>query len=126
MTIHPGRLFWFIACLLVGLAVPAASFAGKALTDVHDYPTADRADYVLGCMAANGNTRLALLKCSCAIDAIARGMPFAEYEKAQTALAMQAGGGVGGRVGLFRDPPDIKMVIEKLHRAQADADLQCF
>jgi hypothetical protein len=30
-----------------------------------------------------------------------------------------------GRVGLFRDPPEIKSVIEELHRAQAEANLQC-
>ena len=113
-----GRL---VALSLLLLSVPAA-----AASNPHDYPTADRADYVLGCMAANGNSRLALLKCSCAIDSIARQMSYAEYEKAQTALGMLAGGGVGGRAGLFRDPPELKAVIEKLHRAQADADLQCF
>jgi hypothetical protein len=26
---------------------------------------------------------------------------------------------------LFRDPPQIKAVIEELHRAQAEANLQC-
>ena len=35
------------------------------------------------------------------------------------------GGGVGGGVGLFRDPPQIKAVIEELRRAQAEANLQC-
>ena len=91
----------------------------------HDYPTSARADYVIGCMAANGNTREALLKCSCAIDTIASLMPYSHYEQADTALSLQAGGGVGGRVGLFRDPPQIKAVIEELHRAQAEANLQC-
>jgi hypothetical protein len=91
----------------------------------NDYPTATRADYVLGCMAANGNTREALLKCSCAIDTIAGLMPYSDYEKAETALSLQLGGGVGGRVGLFRDPPQIKAVIEELRRAQAEANLQC-
>jgi hypothetical protein len=76
-------------------------------------------------MAANGNTREALLKCSCAIDTIARRMPYSHYEEADTALSMQAGGGVGGRVGLFRDPPQIKAVIKELHEAQAEANLQC-
>ena len=109
--------------LLVGatallLAVPAPARD-------NDYPTSERADYVIGCMAANGNTREALLKCSCAIDAIAQLMPYADYEKAETALSLQAGGGVGGRVGLFRDPPQIKAVIEELRRAQAEANLQC-
>ena len=91
----------------------------------NDYPTFARADYVIGCMAANGNTREALLKCSCAIDTIASLMPYSHYEQAETALGLQAGGGVGGRVGLFRDPPQIKAVIEELHRAQAEANLQC-
>lgn len=91
----------------------------------NDYPTAARADYVIGCMAANGNTREAMLKCACAIDTIASLMPYSDYEQAETALSLQAGGGVGGRVGLFRDPPQIKAVIEELHKAQAEANLQC-
>jgi len=91
----------------------------------NDYPTATRADYVIGCIAANGNTREALLKCSCAIDTISGQMPYSHYEQAETALSLQAGGGVGGRVGLFRDPPQIKAVIEELRRAQAEANLQC-
>jgi hypothetical protein len=114
--------------LAMGLAGPLwlAPAAADPAPQANDYPTATRADYVLGCMAANGNTREALLQCSCAIDTIAGLLPHADYEKAETALAMQVGGGVGGRVGLFRDPPQIKAVIERLQRAQAEADLQCF
>ena len=99
--------------------------AGSARAEGNDYPTSARADYVIGCMAANGNTREALLKCSCAVDTIATLMHYSHYEQAETALSLQAGGGVGGRVGLFRDPPQIKAVIEELHRAQAEANLQC-
>jgi hypothetical protein len=106
-------------CLLLITAPGAGPAAGN------DYPTAARADYVIGCMAANGNTREALLKCSCAVDTIAGLMPYSRYEQAETALSLQAGGGVGGRVGLFRDPPQIKAVIEELHRAQAEANLEC-
>jgi hypothetical protein len=91
----------------------------------NDYPTSARADYVIGCMAANGNSRDAMLKCSCAIDTIAGMIPYSQYEEAETALSLQAGGGVGGRVGLFRDPPQIKAVIEELRRAQAEANLEC-
>jgi hypothetical protein len=103
----------------------AALSAGAAPAASNDYPTSARADYVIGCIAVNGNTREALLKCSCAIDTIASLMPYSHYEQAETALSLQAGGGVGGRVGLFRDPPQIKAVIEELHRAQAEANLQC-
>ena len=99
--------------------------AGPVYAADNDYPTSARADYVIGCMAANGNTHEALLKCSCAIDTIASLIPYSHYEQAETALSLQAGGGVGGRVGLFRDPPQIKAVIEELHRAQAEANLQC-
>jgi hypothetical protein len=106
------------------LALLLAASAGARAQD-HNYPTSTRADYVIGCMAANGNTREALLKCSCAIDTIAALMPYSHYEQAETALSLQRGGGVGGRVGLFRDPPQIKAVIEELRRAQAEANLQC-
>ncbi len=109
---------------LILAALLLASVAPAAAAD-NDYPTAARADYVIGCMAANGNTREALLKCSCAIDTIAGLMPYSRYEQAETALSLQAGGGVGGRVGLFRDPPQLKAVIEELRRAQAEANLQC-
>jgi hypothetical protein len=111
------------ARLKYGLLLALAAAPARAETS--DYPTATRADYVIGCMAANGNTREALLKCSCAIDTIASLMPYADYEEAETALSLQAGGGVGGRVGLFRDPPEIKAVIEELRKAQAEANLQC-
>jgi hypothetical protein len=108
----------------IGLLMLALA-AGSVPAEADDYPTSVRADYVIGCMAANGNTREALLKCSCAIDTIASLMPYSHYEQAETALGLQAGGGVGGRVGLFRDPPQIKAVIEELHRAQAEANIQC-
>ena len=115
--------------LLPGLTQAGLACGMLLLTPAHagtgDYPTAARADYVIGCMAANGNTREALLKCSCAIDTIASLMPYSRYEQAETALGLQAGGGVGGRVGLFRDPPQIKTVIEELRKAQAEANLQC-
>jgi|SRR5215831_1651207 hypothetical protein len=113
-----------VATILCGLLLPLVA-AALARAAENDYPTAARADYVLGCMAANGNTREALLKCSCAIDTISQMMPYSHYEQADTALSLQKGGGVGGRVGLFRDPPQIKAVIEELRQAQAEANLQC-
>jgi hypothetical protein len=106
-------------CGLLAMAAPAGA-AGNG------YPTAATADYVLGCMAANGNTHEALHKCSCSIDFIAKRVPYSQYEKAETALSLQAGGGLGGRVAVFRDPPELKEAIEQLRQAQAEADLQCF
>jgi len=122
------RVVIAIAVLAAALRLAAAEAATPpaAAAPANDYPTSARADYVLGCMASNGNTREALMKCSCSIDTIAGLMPYSKYEEAETALSLQAGGGVGGRVGLFRDPPEIKAVLEQLHRAQAEANLQCF
>jgi hypothetical protein len=91
----------------------------------NDYPTAVRADYVLGCMASNGNTRMALEKCACAIDAIAEQIPFSRYEEAETALRMQAAP-MGERGAMFRDPPEIRRAVEALRQAQAEATLRCF
>ena len=115
-----NRALW--AIFLCASALAGATPAGATN---NDYPTATRADYVIACMAANGNSREALLKCSCAIDTIAELMPYSHYEQAETALSLQAGGGVGGRVAPFRDSPQIKAVIEELRRAQAEANLQC-
>jgi hypothetical protein len=122
-----GLRFAAIAAAAVVILVhPGSARPGQgAGVSENDYPTATRADYVIGCMAVNGNTREALLKCSCAIDTIAGLMPYSHYERAETALSLQLGGGVGGRVGLFRDPPQIKAVIKELRQAQAEANLQC-
>lgn len=104
---------WLGAALL--LAAPAAA---------NDFPTVARADYVLGCMAANGQTREALERCACSLDAIAEQMPHARYEAADTALRMQAGN-LGERAAMFRDPPHVRALIEELRRAQAEATLRC-
>lgn len=103
-------------------AVLAFAASGAA---ANDFPTAARADYVLGCMAANGNTRIALERCSCSLDAIAEQMPYARYEEADTALRMQAGN-LGERSAVFRDPPGVRAAVEDLRRAQAEATLRCF
>jgi hypothetical protein len=107
------------------LAASALLLIAAQAASANDYPTAETVDYVIGCMAANGNNREALNRCSCSIDYIAKHLPFAQYEKAETALGMQAGGGLGGRVALFRDPPELKQAIDQLRQTQAQADLHC-
>ena len=110
----------------LGVAVLAVSlFGAQRNAAANDFPTAARADYVLGCMAANGNTRLALERCSCSLDAIAEQMSYAHYEAADTALRMQAGN-LGERSAMFRDPPQVRAAVEDLRRAQAEATLRCF
>ena len=110
-----------LACALL-LATPAA--AQQTAAPTYNYPTAARADYVIGCLAANGFKRELLDHCACGIDTIADLMPYDDYEKADTILRMQQGG-LGERGALFRDTPIAKEETEKLQRAEAEVNLRC-
>jgi hypothetical protein len=90
----------------------------------HDFPTAARADYVIGCLAANGFQHRLLDQCACSIDAIADQMSYDDYTRAETILSMQQAG-VGPRGGLFRDTPVAKDSLQQIQRAQAEANLRC-
>ncbi len=107
------------ACIL-----PPVSRAQETRPPRHDYPTTVRADYVIGCLAANGFQHKLLDRCACSIDAIADQMSYDDYERAETILAMQQAS-VGPRGGLFRDTPVAKQSLQQLERAQAEANLRC-
>ena len=115
-----------IRALLAAAALAALASAAQAQQrhPAYDYPTAARADYVIGCLASNGFKREALERCACGIDVIANALPYDDYEKADTILRMQQGG-LGERGALFRDTPVAKEETEKLRRAQAEVNLQC-
>lgn len=89
-----------------------------------DYPTVAVADYVYGCMKANGNTRQALERCSCSIDVISSIIPYARYEEAETFRSM--GQLVGERGVLFRQSAPARSATGDLRRAQAEAEVRCF
>jgi hypothetical protein len=92
--------------------------------DFNDYPTAVRADYVFGCMKANGETRQALERCSCSIDVIASIVPYERYVTAETVLSMaQVSGTLGSQ---FRSSEYAKVAVDELRRAQAEAQVRCF
>lgn len=110
-----------IVCSAV-VAVPAGMLPAKA--SANSYPTETTADYVIGCMAANGQTQDALRRCSCSIDAIASAVPFETYERADTVLRMRLVGGEAA--GMFRDTPALKDVVDRLREAQVEADFRCF
>ena len=90
----------------------------------NDYPTTARADYVLGCMASNNQTRAALEHCSCSIDVIASILPYDKYEEAETILSMREG--VGAQAREFNAVKGLNDVIANLRRAQAEAEIRCF
>jgi hypothetical protein len=107
--------------LLATLGVRAA---GAVEAPVNDYPTVARADYIFGCMAANGQTREALEKCSCSIDVIASVLPFKEYEEAETIMSVRQRG--GQNASMFLTMPLLREKVARLKRAQIEGELRCF
>jgi hypothetical protein len=109
--------------VVAGLALLAASGAARG-EDVNDYPTSARAEYVFGCMKANGETRQAIEQCSCSIDVVASIVPYDRYVTAETVLSMsQVRGNLGGQ---FRTSEVAANALNDLRRAQAEAEVRCF
>lgn len=111
-----------LLALPLAVATLVAAPAGRA----HDYPTEVIADYVLACMAANGNTPDALRQCSCSIDVLASLLDYQDYSMAETVLRMRQVPGGGEKMALFRDTPFAKATIDRLRRAQVEAEIRCF
>ena len=112
--------FAIVACLTVCSTAPVRADDGLG----NDYPTETRADYVFGCMVANGQTRDALHRCSCSVDVIASILPYDRYVEAETILSMRQG--VGQSANLFRATKQYNDVIADLRRTQAEAEIRCF
>lgn len=106
------------------LATGAVYGTARAADTQNDYPTSARADYVLGCMAANSNTRTALDHCSCSIDTIASILPYDRYEEAETVLSMRQS--VGAQAREFTAVKGLNDIVGDLRRAQAEAEIRCF
>jgi hypothetical protein len=108
-----------VLTILVMTAAPDVS-----AEDLNDYPTSARADYVFGCMKANGETQELLQKCSCSIDVIASIISYERYVAAETILSMsQVTGPVGSE---FRSTDPARLALQEFRRAQAEAEVRCF
>ena len=111
------------AFLLTG-AVLAGGLCAAPATDLNDYPTSARAEYVFGCLKANGETRQAIEQCSCSIDVIASLLPYDRFVTAETVLSLsQVRGNLGGE---FRSSEQATSALNDLRRAQAEAEVRCF
>jgi len=92
---------------------------------VNDFPTRDRIEYVLNCVAQHGGlTFITQYACGCKIDKIAEQISFAEFESAKTFNYLRSTPGEKG--GVFRDPKQSKDLRAKLKEAEADAEKKCF
>jgi hypothetical protein len=104
-----------VALAFTALAVPAA-FA-------HDYPTADRVQYVLECMYRNGGSSVYVYKCSCVIDSMAQKFTYDEWVDASAIARYQGMPGEG--MGLFRDAPEERAAAQRYRDAEGDAKKLC-
>jgi hypothetical protein len=113
----------FRSSAVVAILIVTA-MAHASAEDLNDYPTAARADYVFGCMKANGETQELLQKCSCSIDVIASIIPYDHYVTTETILSMsQVTGPVGSE---FRSTETARQTLQEFRRAQAEAEIRCF
>jgi hypothetical protein len=118
------RLVGSVRRIVAMLAVLAATAVVARAEDVNDYPTSARAEYVYGCMKANGETRQAIEQCSCSVDVIASIVPYDRYVTAETVLSMsQVQGNLGAQ---FRGSEQATNALNDLRRAQAEAEVRCF
>jgi hypothetical protein len=107
--------------LAAGLLLQGAALAAPA-----DYPTETLADYVLGCMGANGQTPDMLRRCACSIDHIASKLSYDDYLKAETVLRLQQVPGASPNLAIYRNTPWAQAVIDKLRSVQVEAEGKCF
>ncbi|WP_020562882.1 hypothetical protein [Methylosarcina fibrata] len=99
--------------------------AGQPAALVNDFPTRDRVEYVLNCVAQHGGlTYITQYACGCKIDKIAEKMTFAEFEAAKTFTYLKSTPGESG--GIFRDPKQSKDLRKLLKEAEAYAERMCF
>lgn len=103
----------------------AASGESAQEPDDRSYPTAVIVDYVIGCMASNGQTHEMLQKCSCSIDLIAKSIPYGDYEKIETLMSLQQMPGAG-RNAVYSNSTWAKDAVKKLREVQAESTLRCF
>jgi len=110
--------------VVTAVVVLAATVCAARGEEVNDYPTSARAEYVYGCMKANGETRQAIEQCSCSIDVVASIVTYERYVTAETALSMSQ---VQGNLGTqFRTSEQANSAVNDLRRAQAEAEVRCF
>lgn len=111
--------------VLCSFLVVSTSFGSFVQAAEHNpYPTIAIADYVFGCMAANGQTRQSLERCSCSIDVISSIVSYADYERAETVLSLRRL--TGEKSALYKTAAQYKASVDQLRRAQAEAEVRCF
>ncbi len=97
-----------------------------AAPPANDFPTVDRVLYVQECIAAHPDAgRFEMTnKCSCALDALAKEIKYAEYVQLSTASKATTIGGERG--GYIRDSEKLQADIKRYRALQAKVNKGCF
>jgi hypothetical protein len=106
-------------CLAAALAAVVATPARA-----YDYPTVDRVVYVQACMQDHPGPHYEMVnKCSCAVDTIARDVPYDDFVSMSTATNANS---IGGERGSYiRDVETLQVQIRKFRQLQAQALKSC-
>ncbi len=105
------------------LACALLCAAGTAFA--HDYPTVDRVLYVQECMRTHPGPHYEMVnKCSCALDTLAKDVPFDDYVAMATATNANSIGGERGNS--IRDSESLQAEIKRYRELQAKAKKGCF
>ncbi len=91
----------------------------------NDYPTHDRVEYVLNCVAQHGGlSYINQYACGCKLDKIAEKLSFNDFEAAKTFSYLKSMAGDNG--GMARDPKQSKDLRKQLKEAEDFAEKSCF
>ncbi|MEY3808561.1 MAG: hypothetical protein RI893_1537 [Pseudomonadota bacterium] len=119
----------FISLALVAVISGCSTVPEKpaeAVPAVSDYPTRDRVEYVLNCVAQHGGlSYISQYACGCKIDKIAEQLSFADYESAKTFTYLSKGQ-TGDAGAAMRDPTQSKDLRKRLKEAEQSAEKSCF
>ncbi len=115
-----------LCAAITGCATTGDQASVEPTPMVNDYPTRDRVEYVLNCVAQHGGlTYITQYACGCKIDKIAEKLTFTEFEAAKTFTYLSKGQ-TGDAGAVFRDPAQSKDLRTRLKEAEASAEKSCF
>jgi hypothetical protein len=121
-----SRLVYLLALGILHTPLAVSDECNKSSNDQSQkYPTSAKVDYVIGCMASNGQSHDVMQKCSCSIDLIEKKIPYDEYVQISTLLSLQQMSNAG-RNAIYKSSTWSQKAVAKLRDVQADSTLRCF
>jgi len=111
--------------LICTLGPVAASLLAAAPAAAHDYPTSERVTYVEQCIQDNPGPHYEMIsKCSCALDHMAKTVPYDDFVAMET--ASNASTVAGERGNAIRDSEGLQGLVRQFRDMQAAARKACF